>query len=50
VWKNAYGDLTAVAVYVQRLRKKIEDDPSSPLYLETVHGMGYRLLAGTEGQ
>ena len=42
VWKNNYGDLTTVAVYIQRLRKKIEDDPSNPVYIETVHGMGYR--------
>jgi len=48
VWNNAYGDLTAVAVYVQRLRKKIEEDPASPRYLETIHGMGYRLNAGEE--
>ncbi|MCK7474360.1 MAG: response regulator transcription factor [Rhodopseudomonas palustris] len=42
VWKNAYGDLTAVAVYVQRLRKKLRKIPADPRYLETVHGMGYR--------
>jgi two-component system response regulator RegX3 len=42
VWKNAYGDMTAVAVYIQRLRKKIEDDPANPRYIETVFGMGYR--------
>ena len=42
VWSNQYGDITAVAVYVQRLRKKIEMDPSAPRYIETVHGMGYR--------
>ena len=42
VWKNQYGDVTAVAVYIQRLRKKIEDDPSAPIFIETVHGMGYR--------
>ena len=46
VWKNNYGDLTAVAVYIQRLRKKIEEDPANPVYIETVHGMGYRLNAG----
>jgi DNA-binding response OmpR family regulator len=45
VWKNAYGDLTAVAVYIQRLRRKIEKDPAAPLYLETVYGMGYRFNA-----
>jgi two-component system response regulator RegX3 len=42
VWKNPYGDLTAVAVYVQRLRRKIEADPSRPVYIETIPGMGYR--------
>jgi two-component system response regulator RegX3 len=42
VWKNNYGDLTTVAVYIQRLRKKIENDPANPVYIETVHGMGYR--------
>jgi two-component system response regulator RegX3 len=46
VWKNAYGDLSAVAVYIQRLRKKIEEDPSNPVYLETVFGMGYRFTIG----
>jgi two-component system response regulator RegX3 len=42
VWKNNYGDLTTVAVYIQRLRKKIEEDPVNPEYIETVRGMGYR--------
>ncbi|PKL08657.1 MAG: DNA-binding response regulator [Spirochaetae bacterium HGW-Spirochaetae-7] len=44
VWKNAYGDITAVAVYIQRLRKKIEEDPATPRHIETVHGMGYRFM------
>jgi len=42
VWKREYGDLTTVAVYIQRLRKKIEEDPANPAYIETVHGRGYR--------
>ncbi len=45
VWKNQFGDLTAVAVYIQRLRKKIEKDPSMPEYLKTVFGQGYRFDA-----
>jgi two-component system response regulator RegX3 len=49
VWKNAYGDLSAVAVYIQRLRKKIEADPASPKFIETVFGMGYR-FENTEGR
>jgi two-component system response regulator RegX3 len=42
VWKNKFGDITTVAVYIQRLRKKIEEDPSNPVYIETVHGRGYQ--------
>jgi two-component system response regulator RegX3 len=42
VWKLSYGDLTAVAVYIQHLRRKIEEDPANPVYIETIHGMGYR--------
>jgi two-component system response regulator RegX3 len=46
--------LTAIAVYVQHLRRKIEDDPANPVYIETIHGMGYRFNRAapfiTEGQ
>jgi two-component system response regulator RegX3 len=48
VWKNAYGDMTAVAVYIQRLRRKIEADPAAPRYIETVYGMGYRFTLEPE--
>lgn len=41
VWKTPYGDITAVAVYIQRLRKKIEKDPSNPEFIKTVFGNGY---------
>jgi two-component system response regulator RegX3 len=41
VWKAQYGDVTAVAVYVQRLRKKIEKNPANPEYIQTVFGQGY---------
>ena len=37
------GDRT-VDVQINRLRRKIEDDPSNPLYLQTVRGLGYRLV------
>lgn len=32
-----------LTVYIKRLREKIEDDPSSPQYIVTVRGLGYRL-------
>ncbi len=42
VWKSAYGDMTAVGVYVQRLRRKIEEDPASPKFIKTMFGKGYK--------
>jgi DNA-binding response OmpR family regulator len=45
VW-GSYGDRSAVAVYVGRLRQKIEPDPGRPRYFVTVWGVGYRLDPG----
>ncbi|WP_345636705.1 response regulator transcription factor [Rugosimonospora acidiphila] len=43
VWEQDYlGDSRLVDACVQRLRAKIEDDPSAPVYLQTVRGFGYR--------
>ena len=33
-----------IDVQINRLRRKIEDDPGNPLYLQTVRGIGYRLM------
>ena len=33
----------AVDVQITRLRRKIEDDPKAPRYLQTVRGEGYML-------
>jgi two-component system response regulator MtrA len=44
VWDYEYlGDSRLVDVAVQRLRGKIEDDPSNPRTISTVRGVGYRL-------
>jgi DNA-binding response OmpR family regulator len=46
VWGyEAAHDTGTVTVHVRRLREKIEDDPSRPTRLETVWGVGYRLVA-----
>ncbi len=48
VWGQKYGDVSTVAVHVQRIRKKIEDDPAHPLWLKTAHGRGYYLDGSLE--
>lgn len=43
VWgMDAMGDNATVAVHINRLREKLEKDPASPRYIETVWGAGYR--------
>ena len=37
-----FGDSKIIDVNIRRLRTKIEDDSSSPKYIETVWGLGYR--------
>ena len=37
----------AVDVQVNRLRRKIETDPANPLLVQTVRGIGYRLVVST---
>lgn len=49
VWGEDYtGEITSVAVFVRRIREKIEDDPSKPVYLLTAWRMGYYLNDPTE--
>jgi two-component system, OmpR family, response regulator MtrA len=45
VWDYAYlGDSRLVDVCVQRLRAKVEDDPARPTLIQTVRGIGYKLV------
>lgn len=37
-----FGDRHTVAVHINRIRQKVEDDPASPRYIVTVWGVGYR--------
>ena len=44
VWGETIVDENAIMVYINRLRQKIEDDPSKPQYIQTVRGLGYRFV------
>lgn len=39
---DSMGDNATVAVHINRLREKLEEDPANPKYIETVWGAGYR--------
>jgi DNA-binding response OmpR family regulator len=41
---SAALDTGTVTVHVRRVREKVEDDPSRPEHLQTVWGVGYRLV------
>ncbi|ABX41841.1 response regulator transcription factor [Lachnoclostridium phytofermentans] len=46
IWgMDAMGDNATVAVHINRLRDRIEEDPGNPRYIQTVRGAGYRLKA-----
>ena len=44
VWEDDYfGDENVINVHMRRLREKIEDEPSHPVYIKTLWGIGYKL-------
>jgi DNA-binding response OmpR family regulator len=48
VWGISGGDKVMLKQLVHRLRQKLEPRPSEPAYIETIPGVGYALVAGTE--
>jgi len=47
VWgADWFGDDHVVDVHVANLRRKLGDDPTSPRYVRTLRGVGYRMGAG----
>lgn len=45
IWgMEALGDSSTVSAHINRLREKLEDDPSSPTHITTVRGAGYRFV------
>ena len=50
VWGlEAVGDNATAAVHINRLREKLEQNPSHPRYIQTVWGAGYRFQAQESG-
>lgn len=45
---NSDADLKTVLVHLSTLRKKIEDDPKNPQYIQTVRGFGYKFSTKLE--
>ncbi len=42
VWEKDDLSDDALAVFIRRLREKLEPDPQHPAYIETIRGVGYR--------
>lgn len=43
VWGTEWlGDMRTLDVHIRWLREKLEDDPGTPRYIQTVRGVGYR--------
>ncbi|MCH4888387.1 response regulator transcription factor [Acidaminobacter sp. JC074] len=43
IWgEEDFGENATVAVHIQKIRKKIEKNPSDPKYIDTIYGAGYR--------
>jgi two-component system KDP operon response regulator KdpE len=50
VWGYEYRDETHyLRLYINYLRKKIEEDPANPRYIMTERGVGYRFVAFKKG-
>ncbi|MEC4295942.1 response regulator transcription factor [Adlercreutzia shanghongiae] len=46
LWGEEYVDgAISIAVYVRKIREKIEDNPAKPVFLKTVWGVGYSFEA-----
>ena len=42
IWQeDEYIEEHALTVNINRIRRKIEEDPSKPKYIKTVYGIGY---------
>jgi DNA-binding response OmpR family regulator len=50
VWDvNWFGSTKTLDVHIGSLRRKLGDDPAQPTFIETVRGVGFRLIVPEEG-
>ncbi len=48
IWGYDYfGSTRTVDMHISRLREKIEDNPATPTYIQTVRGVGYKFKGAT---
>jgi DNA-binding response OmpR family regulator len=46
IWGIRYeGTTRTLDQHIAKLRRKIEDDPAQPRYIQTIHGVGYRFIS-----
>ena len=41
-------EMRTIETHIAKLRRKLDEDPTTPRYIETVRGVGYRLTVGAE--
>ena len=50
VWDvNWFGSTKTLDVHIRTLRRKLGDDSANPRFIETVRGVGFRLLVSEDG-
>lgn len=42
---ESFGDYRTLLVHISNIRKKIEQDPKNPVFIQTVKGMGYKFTS-----
>jgi adenylate cyclase len=49
VWGHKYVTAATLSRVISQLRQKLGDEAAEPRYIQTVHGLGYRLIAAVAG-